>query len=155
MPFGILLEEPIVSSRAADSPIIFPIERIKDVKIPGRAVGIIKLKITLILLAPSASAPFLYELGTANKDSFVVSTILGKTEQQSVKHPAKIEDPSPRPIQKMLYPNNPKRIEGMLARMFVEKLINSKRNWFLQYCVKYIAHPTPIGAEIKSVRITI
>ena len=153
-PSGILLDPPIVSNKEADSPIIFPAERIKAVKIPGKADGTIKLNITLNLLAPRAKAPLLYEEGTANKDSFVVSIILGKTAQQRVRVPAKIDCPAPNPTQKRLNPNKPKRIEGMLARIFVVKLIKLNKDSFLQYCVRYIEHPTPIGVAIRSVSTT-
>lgn len=121
MSFGSLFAVPTVKSNAADSPIIFPADSIKAVEIPGKAHGKIKLKITLNLLAPSAKAPFLYEMGTANIDSLDVSIMLGRTEKDIVKHPAKIDGPRPKPIQKRLYPKSPIKIEGILAKIFVEE----------------------------------
>ena len=112
---------PTVKRSEADSPIILPADNIKAVKIPGISDGKIKLKITLNLLAPRAKAPFLYELGTLNKDSFEVSIMLGRTVKETVKHPAKIEGPRPKPTQKRLYPKRPIKIEGMLASVFVKK----------------------------------
>lgn len=112
---------PTVKRSDADSPIIFPADNIIAVNIPGIAEGKIKLKITLNLLAPRAKAPFLYELGTLNKDSFAVSMMLGRTVRETVKHPAKIEGPSPNPMQKIVYPKSPIKIEGMLASVFVKK----------------------------------
>src|SRR5690554_8084904 len=103
----------------AVSPDTLPIDNINPVMIFPKAAGKTMRLIVCNLVAPNAKLPSRYLCGTANNASSEVLIINGKTNKPRVKEPAKMESPKFNLLTNNAIPNNPKTIDGMLARLLV------------------------------------
>lgn len=123
---------PIANINAALSPIILPIQRIIEVKMPGSALGRITLNAVWVKEAPRAKEALLYVFGIALILSSVVLITVGRSMIDKVKAPARTLAPLEEDILltkgiKTIKEINPKIIDGIPPIISI-KLLNKEVN---------------------------
>jgi hypothetical protein len=121
------------------------------VSIPGTAYGSTFVLIACHFVAPRASDPSLYDLGTFLSASSLAVMVHGSVMRPRVKPADKIQVPRFIICTNRITPKRPNTIEGTPDRFRMDMRMILFRIPSFAYSFKYMAHPMPSGMDDTAV----